>query len=60
MSTTSVAYLGPAGTFTEEALWLFRDHIEGDIEPLPVDSPSEALNAVREGRAQYALSLIHI
>ena len=58
MSTTSVAYLGPAGTFTEEALWLFRDHIEGDIEPLPVDSPSEALNAVREGRAQYAVVAI--
>ncbi|SIS48825.1 prephenate dehydratase [Corynebacterium appendicis CIP 107643] len=58
MSTTSVAYLGPAGTFTEEALWLFRDHISGEIEPLPVDSPSEALNAVREGRAQYAVVAI--
>ena len=34
------------------------DHIEGDIEPLPVDSPSEALNAVREGRAQYAVVAI--
>ena len=58
MSTTTVAYLGPAGTFTEEALWLFRDHIEGEITPLPVDSPSEALNAVREGRAQYAVVAI--
>ena len=58
MSTTTVAYLGPAGTFTEEALWLFRDHISGEIEPLPVDSPSEALNAVREGRAQYAVVAI--
>lgn len=58
MSTTTVAYLGPVGTFTEEALWLFRDHIPGEITPLPVDSPSEALNAVREGRAQYAVVAI--
>ena len=58
MSTTSVAYLGPAGTFTEEALWLFRDHIPGEITPLPVESPSAALNAVRDGRAQFAVVAI--
>lgn len=58
MSTTPVAYLGPAGTFTEEALWRFRDHIDGEIEPLPVDSPSEALAAVRSGRAAYAVVAI--
>lgn len=57
MSTT-VAYLGPAGTFTEEALWLFRDHIPGDITPLPVESPSAALNAVRQGQADYAVVAI--
>lgn len=55
--TETVAYLGPAGTFTEEALWRFVDQL-GEIEPLPVDSPSEALAAVREGRAQWAVVAI--
>lgn len=55
--TATVAYLGPAGTFTEEALWRLAEHI-GDVEPLPVDSPSEALGAVRDGRAQYAVVAI--
>ncbi|MHA2790020.1 prephenate dehydratase [Corynebacterium sp. S7] len=58
---TTVAYLGPAGTFTEEALWKFQERGcfgDGDIETLPVDSPSAALNAVREGRAEWAVVAI--
>ncbi|WP_018117781.1 prephenate dehydratase [Corynebacterium mastitidis] len=58
MSIT-VAYLGPAGTFTEAALWqLVREGAFGDpaprIEPLPVTSPAEAVDAVSQGRARYA------
>ena len=56
MSAT-VAYLGPAGTFTEEALWRLVEGL-GEVTPLPVDSPSEALNAVREGRAEWAVVAI--
>lgn len=57
MSQATVAYLGPAGTFTEEALWQFAPHL-GDVAPLPVDSPSEALAAVRSGEAQWAVVAI--
>lgn len=54
-----VAYLGPEGTFTEEALW----HIAGtgamsltpaDVVPMSCDSPAAALAAVRAGDADYA------
>lgn len=54
-----VAYLGPEGTFTEEALW----HIAGtgamsltpaDVMPISCDSPAAALAAVRAGDADYA------
>ena len=55
--TATVAYLGPAGTFTEEALWRLVEGL-GEITPLPVDSPSEALNAVREGHADWAVVAI--
>lgn len=50
MSVT-VAYLGPAGTFTEAALWKFE---LGDVTPLPCTSPQEAVTAVQDGSAQYA------
>ncbi|KQB83445.1 prephenate dehydratase [Corynebacterium lowii] len=57
--TITVAYLGPAGTFTEAALWQLVE--EGgfgtpapDITPLPVGSPAEAVDAINEGKAQYA------
>lgn len=55
--TTTVAFLGPAGTFTEAALIRFRDagaFGPGEVTQLPVTSPREALDAVREGRAQFA------
>ncbi|MDO5076714.1 prephenate dehydratase [Corynebacterium sp.] len=53
---TNVAYLGPAGTFTEEALWRFADAgcVPDDVTPLPVASSAEAMEAVRTGAADYA------
>ncbi|APT85646.1 prephenate dehydratase [Corynebacterium aquilae] len=57
-----VAYLGPAGTFTEQALWQFADTgVLGDrdvIEPVPVKSPAEALDAVANGSAGFAVVAI--
>lgn len=55
MSVT-VSYLGPEGTFTEAALWEFvrAGHFEADVTPLPTTSPREAIDAVREGKAQFA------
>ncbi len=49
---TTIAYLGPAGTFTEQAVWNFD---LPDPQLVPVDSPAEALNEVRAGRADYAV-----
>ena len=60
---TRVAYLGPAGTFTEEAARSFR--IDG-AQYVPVESPAAALAALDAGDVDYAvcaienLSLIHI
>jgi prephenate dehydratase len=56
----SIAYLGPAGTFTEAALLKMID--AGKVpqrgasgwQPLPVDSTTAALDAVREGAAEFA------
>lgn len=59
--TFTVAYLGPAGTFTEAALREFRDRgVFGtsDVTPLPVASPAAALDAVRSGQADYAVVAI--
>ena len=56
----SIAYLGPAGTFTEGALLQMTDagmvpqRCGGDWQPLPVDSTTAALDAVRDGAAQFA------
>ncbi|BAU97260.1 prephenate dehydratase [Corynebacterium suranareeae] len=58
---TVVAYLGPAGTFTEEALYKFADagvFGDGEIEQLPAKSPQEAVDAVRSGVAQFAVVAI--
>ncbi|AIT62024.1 prephenate dehydratase [Corynebacterium doosanense] len=59
--TFSVAYLGPAGTFTEAALTEFSARgVFGStgIQPLPVASPAAALDAVRSGQADYAVVAI--
>lgn len=57
----TVAYLGPAGTFTEAALQQFTAagaFGTGEVNPLPVGSPAEALNAVRAGEAEFAVVAI--
>jgi prephenate dehydratase len=49
-----VAYLGPPGTFSEEAVR--RSGLGGDtFEPLPCDSIPEAIEAVAKGRADRAM-----
>ena len=56
----SIAYLGPAGTFTEAALLQMIDagmvpqHGAVDWQPMPVDSTTAALDAVRDGVADFA------
>lgn len=53
--TTRIAYLGPAGTFTEEAATRFAF---ANPEYIPVDSPAAALQAVEGGEAEYAVVAI--
>ncbi len=67
MSHPTIAFLGPRGTFTEQAVhdFLAQGRIPGvpttsqstikDCELLPVDSPAAALDAVRSGTAQCAV-----
>src|SRR4051795_9514890 len=50
---TRVAFLGPAGTFSEDALLVAVE--EGDIDPLPRPSVYAAIRAVAEGEAERAL-----
>ncbi|OBJ06893.1 prephenate dehydratase [Mycobacterium sp. 1465703.0] len=56
----SIAYLGPEGTFTEAALrqiaaaGLVPGHGPDAVQPSPVESTSAALDAVRDGTADYA------
>ncbi len=55
-----IAYLGPEGTFTEAALLQMIDagmvprHGGAGARPMPVDSTTAALDAVRDGAAAYA------
>jgi len=54
-----IAYLGPEGTFTEAALLQITasglvPEQGTDTRPLPLDSTPAALNAVRDGDAEYA------
>ncbi|PFG27777.1 prephenate dehydratase [Corynebacterium renale] len=51
---STVAYLGPQGTFTEAALI----HFFGDCQQLPVSSPLAAVEAVRSGEADRAVLAI--
>ena len=58
---TVVSYLGPAGTFTEAALLRLAQRGEfgdGEITQLPVNSPQQAVDAVREGTADFAVVAI--
>lgn len=54
-ATTRIAFLGPAGTFTEEAALRFG--IE-DAQYVPVESPAAALAALDAGEAEYAVCAI--
>jgi prephenate dehydratase len=47
-----IAYLGPAGTFTEDAL---GEAFEGELEPLRTPTIREAILAVEQGDADRAL-----
>ena len=55
-----IAFLGPEGTFTEAALLqmtaagLIPDDGPDALQRLPIDSTPAALDAVRDGRADYA------
>src|ERR1700759_1518608 len=49
-----IAYLGPAGTFTEDALGEALG--DAEFEPLRTDTVFDAINAVIEGRADRALA----
>jgi prephenate dehydratase len=55
-----VAYLGPAGTFTEAALLrmaaagMIPENAPDAMRPLPIESTPAALDAVRDGSADYA------
>ncbi|HEU4363095.1 MAG TPA: prephenate dehydratase [Mycobacterium sp.] len=55
-----IAYLGPAGTFTESALiqlataGMVPGCDRNAVRPLPIDSTPAALDAVRAGTADYA------
>lgn len=64
---STVAYLGPAGTFTEAAVLKFaaRGAFPGTAgaadtapETLPLGSPTEVLDAVRAGRAAFGVIAI--
>ncbi|HVY96519.1 MAG TPA: prephenate dehydratase [Solirubrobacterales bacterium] len=52
MSGLRIAYLGPAGTFTEDAL---REAASGEFEPLRTATIHEAVLAVEGGEADRAL-----
>lgn len=51
-----VAFLGPRGTFTEQALQEMQDagYVSADAHRLPADTPREAMDMVRAGRADFA------
>jgi prephenate dehydratase len=51
-----VGYLGPAGTFSEEAL--LASAVEGAVEPVALGSIYETVTAVREGTVEWALAPI--
>jgi prephenate dehydratase len=55
-SLPRVGYLGPAGTFSEEAL--LASALPGSVEPVALGSIYETVTAVREGAVEWALAPI--
>jgi prephenate dehydratase len=55
MQPLTVAFLGPAGTFSDDALRAARERALGEIEPQPSTTIHDAVMAVAEGRADRAL-----
>ncbi|MGH2955349.1 MAG: prephenate dehydratase domain-containing protein, partial [Solirubrobacterales bacterium] len=53
MAAIRVAYLGPAGTFSEDALEAAAG--DDDVDPMPAPTVYEAIRAVAEGEAERAL-----
>lgn len=51
-----VGYLGPAGTFSEEALLASAE--EGRVEPVPLASIYETVMALRRGEVEWAIAPI--
>ncbi|EJZ81639.1 hypothetical protein HMPREF9719_01460 [Corynebacterium otitidis ATCC 51513] len=52
--THRVGYLGPAGTFSEEAVWrLARRAGAGGVEAVPLDSPGAVVAAVHAGDVDF-------
>jgi len=56
MSRPRVAYLGPQGTFSEEAL--LRSALSDAVEPVAYESIYEAVMAVQRGSSEFALAPI--
>ena len=53
MASTRVAFLGPAGTFSEDALYAAAAGAE--LEPVPAATVYDAIRAVEQGTAERAL-----
>ena len=46
-----LAFLGPRGTYSEQATDLYRSHVPGFEQTVPLETITGVTNAVREGRA---------
>jgi prephenate dehydratase len=55
LSGPTVAFLGPAGTFSHEALRASAPAALGSVEPLPFPTVYETVMAVQDGDAQLAV-----
>ena len=54
-TSVRVAYLGPPGTFSEEALRASAGQVAGAVDPVPVATVPDVVLAVQDGRAERAI-----